>query len=149
VQLERIIIAVDGSDNGAVALDWGVDLAVRVDAEVVAVHALGLLIRGGDDEPVPAQPHRDEVRRRFEDVWCAPLDRSDLRSRRILRDGNPVSVLLATAADEDADLIVVGSRGRGGFPELLLGSTSTQVAQHATVPVTIVPTGRSGPGAPV
>ncbi len=148
MKLERIIIAVDGSDNGATALAWAVDLAVRLDAELVAVHALGLLIRGDHDEPVPAQPHRDEVRRHFEDVWCAPLDRPDLRSRRIQRDGNPVAVLLATAADEDADLVVVGSRGRGGFPELLLGSTSTQVAQHATVPVTIVPTGRPVPGAP-
>ena len=50
-----------------------------------------------------------------------------------LRDGNPVQVLLAVADEVDADLIVVGSRGFGGFPTLLLGSTSTQLAQHSPV----------------
>jgi nucleotide-binding universal stress UspA family protein len=59
----------------------------------------------------------------------------------VVRDGSPVTALLAVAEDEGADLIVVGSRGLGGYPEQLLGSTSTQVAQHAPCPVAIVPTG--------
>ena len=71
--------------------------------------------------------------------WCAALDQPGVRSVRLLRDGNPISVLLAVAEEFDAGLIVVGSRGVGGYPELLLGSTSTQVAQHATRPVTIIP----------
>ena len=54
--------------------------------------------------------------------------------------------LLAAADEEDADLIVVGSRGLGGFPQLLLGSTSTQLAQHSSRPVTIVPSGAAGNG---
>ncbi len=49
--------------------------------------------------------------------------------------------VLAVAEEEDADLVVLGSRGLGGYPEQLLGSTSTQVAQRSTRPVTIVPTG--------
>ena len=68
-----------------------------------------------------------------------PLDAAGVVSRRLVRDGNPVSVLLAMADDEQADLIVVGSRGLGGYPELLLGSTSTQVAQRAHCPVTVFP----------
>jgi nucleotide-binding universal stress UspA family protein len=47
--------------------------------------------------------------------------------------------LLEVADEVDADLIAVGSRGLGGFPELLLGSTSTQLAQHSRRPVLIVP----------
>jgi nucleotide-binding universal stress UspA family protein len=63
-----------------------------------------------------------------------------VRCRHLLRDGNPVSVILAVADEEAVDLIVVGSRGLGGYPELLLGSTSTQIAQRSSRPVVIVPT---------
>ncbi len=140
MKLERIVVAVDGSDNSLTAVDWAAQLAGATGAEVVAVHALGLLERMDTEDPVPAQPNRDEIQRRFETTWCAPLDREGVRSRRLIRDGNPVSVVLAVADEEDADLVVLGSRGLGGYPEQLLGSTSTQVAQRSTRPVTIVPT---------
>jgi len=140
MKLDRILVAVDGSDNSLAAVVWVAGLAAATGAEVVAVHALGLLDRLDGGEQVPSQPNRDEITRRFEDEWCAPLDAAGVRSRRIVRDGNPVSVVLAAADDEDVDLIVLGSRGLGGYPELLLGSTSTQVAQHSSRPVTIVPT---------
>jgi nucleotide-binding universal stress UspA family protein len=140
MKLERIVVAVDGSDNSLTAVDWAAQLAGLTGAEVVAVHALGLLEHLEAEDPVPAQPHRDEIQRRFETTWCAPLDRAGVRSRRFVRDGNPVSVVLAVAAEEDADLVVLGSRGLGGYPEQLLGSTSTQVAQRSTRPVAIVPT---------
>ena len=48
-------------------------------------------------------------------------------------------VVLRVAEQAQVDLIVVGSRGVGGFDELLLGSTSTQLMQHAPVPVTVIP----------
>jgi nucleotide-binding universal stress UspA family protein len=139
MKLERIVVAVDGSDNSLVAVAWAAGLAAHTGAEVIAVHALGLLEQMGTDGPVPSQPNRDEIARRFESDWCAPLDQPEVRCRRIVRDGNAVSVLLGVAEEEDADLIVVGSRGLGGYPELLLGSTSTQVAQRSHRPVTIVP----------
>lgn len=139
--IERILIGVDGSDDSRHALEWAVDLAGRLDAEVVAVHALGLLEQlapGG--EPVPTASHREEIVRVFEQEWCAPLDSADgVRCRRVVEDGPPAMVLLRVAEQDDVDLIVVGSRGIGGFDELLLGSTSTQVMHHAPVPVTVIP----------
>ena len=51
--------------------------------------------------------------------------------------GLPAEELLAAAAD--ADMIVVGSRGAGGFKRLLLGSVSTQVTHHARCPVVVIP----------
>lgn len=137
----RIVVAVDGSAGSARALEWAVALAVDLGAEVVAVHALGLLDELEPGTKVPAQAHREEIRRRFEGVWCAALDAEEVPARRLLRDGSAVPVLLAVADEVDADLVVLGSRGLGGYPELLLGSTSTQVAQQSHRPVAIIPGG--------
>lgn len=138
--IERIMIGVDGSEDSRAALDWAAGLARQLDAEIVAVHAVGLLEHlAPPDGPTPGAPHRDQVQHVFEERWCAPLDAAGVRSRRLTADGPPAMVLLRVAADEDVDLIVVGSRGVGGFPELQLGSTSAQLVQHAPVPVTVIP----------
>lgn len=140
MKLERIIVAVDGSANSVAAVDWAAGLAQATGAEVVAVHALGLLERVDDDAKVPTQSHREEIRHQLETTWCEPLARAGVAHRPLLRDGSPVSVVLEVADEVEADVVVVGSRGLGGYPELLLGSTSTQIAQHSVRPVVIVPT---------
>jgi len=134
----RVLVGVDGSANARSALEWAVLLGERFGAEIVVVHAVGLLSHLGAGPAVPSQSHLDELRRTLETDWCAPLSRAGLKHRLLLVDGSPVRVLLETADREQVDLIVVGSRGSGGFAELLLGSTSHQVAQHSTRPVLIV-----------
>jgi nucleotide-binding universal stress UspA family protein len=124
-----VVLALDGSPGSTRACEWAADLAGALGAEVVAVHACGLL---------EADVDRDERLRSME-RWCRPLTDAGLRWRSLVRDGEPVGVVLAVAEQEGADLLVVGSRGLGGFPEQLLGSTSTQIAQRSTRPVVIVP----------
>jgi nucleotide-binding universal stress UspA family protein len=133
--IKRIVVGVDGSANSTDALAWAVALAQRVEAEVVAVHAVGLL----EASTAHDDARRAARRRQFETQWCAPLTDTAVRRKLLLVDGDPVSVVLRTAHDVEADLIVVGSRGTGGRAELLLGSTSTQVTQLSTVPVVVVP----------
>jgi nucleotide-binding universal stress UspA family protein len=60
----------------------------------------------------------------------------DVPIERYVKEGRPTEIILEAA--EDADLLVVGSRGRGGFTGLLLGSVSSQVTNHAHCPVTVV-----------
>lgn len=139
--IRRVVVGTDGSDNARHALTWVAGLAVPSDAEVVAVHCLGLLFHPDATALEPAQSHRDEIRALLDGAWTAPLRDAGVRFRTELRDGGPVTVLLAVADEVDADLLVVGRRGAGGFPGLLLGSTSSQLAQSSTRPVTIVPPG--------
>jgi nucleotide-binding universal stress UspA family protein len=135
-----IVVGVDGSPNSQAAVKWAVKQARQTGTEVVAVHALGLLEKMDPEAAaVPAQPHLHEIEEMFKTVWCAPLAGAGVAYRTELRYGSSVPVLLEIADAADAELIVVGSRGLGGNPELLLGSTSTQVAQHSHRPVTIVP----------
>jgi nucleotide-binding universal stress UspA family protein len=138
VQIRRVVVGLDGSAVADRAGEWAGGLAVAVGAEVFAVHALGLLHRTATGEFFPADTHRDEIRDELE-RWCAPLRDAGARYQFELREGNPVTALLQVADELDADVLVVGSRGAGGFPGLLLGSTSTQLAQHAHIPVLIVP----------
>lgn len=142
--IKRVLVAVDGSANSLRAVRWAAELAAAVDAEVLAVHALGLLERTSDDRLTPSQPHRREVVDELEHGWTVPLQAAGIRHRCLLRDGPPAAVVLSVAAEADVDLIVVGSRGVGRHPERLLGSTSTQVAQAAACPVTIVPLADDG-----
>jgi nucleotide-binding universal stress UspA family protein len=145
MRIEHIVVGVDGSESSLVAVDWAAGLAGLLDAEVVAAHALGLLEALGSDDPVPSFPHREEIRRLVETAWCAAVDTARVRTRHVLQDGPAVNVLLAVADEVDADLIVVGSRGLGGYPQLLLGSTSTQVAQNGHRPGMIVPVSTGAP----
>lgn len=136
----RILVGVDGSVDAQRALAWATELATALGAEVVAVHALGLLSHVGHSGSVePAQQHRDEVRALLEGEWTEILRSSGVPHRCLVEDGNPVIALMAAADELNADLIVVGPRGTGGFPGLQLGSTSHQLLQHSHHPVAIVP----------
>jgi nucleotide-binding universal stress UspA family protein len=133
VSIARIVVGTDGSTNARCAVARAADLACDTGAELVVVCAVGLLATAASPGT-----HR-EIREQLEGDWTETARQSGARVRTEMRDGNPVRVLLAIADEIDADVIVVGSRGFGGFPELLLGSTSTQLAQHSHRPVLIVP----------
>ncbi len=139
-----IVVAVDGSESSARAVRWAAEHASGVGASVVAVHAL--------EEPVYAVPPmvavsmgplppevRAEIHATLERDWCAPLAEAGVEFRAVLVDGPPAAAIIRLAESEEADLVVVGSRGRGGFSELLLGSVSHQLAHHVGRPLVIVP----------
>jgi nucleotide-binding universal stress UspA family protein len=138
-----IVVAVDGSDTAQEALRWAVALAEALGAEVVAVHAVGLL-EALHDPGMPEHAWRAGLRDVVETTWCAPLAKARCPHRVELRDGHPVDVVLGAVDDEHAVLLVVGSRGVGTNPAMALGSTSLRVLQAARVPVLVVPDARDG-----
>jgi len=137
MSVRRILVAVDDSEGAARAVRFVASVAGPLGAEVLAVHALGLLAEIGD-RPVPAQTHRAEVAAMLEE-WASPLAAAGVAYRCLLVDGNPVQALLSAAEQEAADVVVVGKRARAGVPGIQLGSTSQQLVQHAPIPVVVVP----------
>ncbi|HLY82359.1 MAG TPA: universal stress protein [Acidimicrobiales bacterium] len=141
VPISRIVVGVDGSDNGARAVAWAAELATVTGAEVIAVHAVGLLERLPPDHPDPGYGDIAEAHRLVEGEWTLHLHAADIAFRWHVAYGQPVSLLLQVVDETSADLVVVGTRGRRQRAALMLGSTSHQLAERSPCPVVIVPPG--------
>ncbi len=128
----RVVVGVDHSPSSAAALSWAAEQAALRHAVLVPA-----MVRpaAGDAGPEMAQLEGSERAALLRAVRAAGAP-SDLAIEPEVIVGQPAEGLLQLAAD--ADLLVVGSRGRGGFGSLLLGSTSTQCAQHARCPVAVL-----------
>lgn len=136
--VKRIAVGFDGSSDAEAAVRWTMELAKQVDAEVVVVHAVGLLEHAAGSGVA-----------KLEDAVAGLTGECGMEPARVhwhVGDGDPCSVLIRAGTEDPiaADVLVVGSRGQGRHAGLLLGSTSHELAEHSLVPVVIVPSGRAG-----
>jgi nucleotide-binding universal stress UspA family protein len=136
----QMLVGVDGSPGAELALQWTIDAAKLRGAKVKAIHVWMPWA------PVELHGLATIDTKALEDAGRAVLDESidrveatelDLSVERMLVPGAASTAMLDEA--KDAKLVVVGSRGRGGFAGLLLGSVSHQLAAHAPCPVVVVP----------
>ena len=150
--VSSILVGVDDSDGAATTLDWAARLVAARREGGKVVHAVAVaawsppalgLAGGLSDTTLVADAAAAALDRQL-----ARLPEAD-RFDRIVVPGPPAEVLVAEAERRDVDLIVVGSRGRGGLTKLLLGSVSRSVAARADRPVAVVPAGASWNDGPV
>jgi len=136
--MERIVVGVDGSEAGREALRWAINEARCRNAAVEAVYAWhqpGLMSYGYLSQ-IDLEPFEEDARKVL-DAAVEGLEVAGVTVERKLLPGGAANVLVEES--KGAALLVVGSRGRGGFSGLLLGSVSQQVAHHAPCPVVIIP----------
>ena len=139
----KIVVAVDGSEPSARAVEWCAKYAEKLGAEVIAVHAIEQPVYPAPLGLVPEMIYppvdHEKLQKVVVDEWCSALGRANVTFKPVLAEGYATNVVCTVAEAEDADLVVVGRRGRGGFAELMLGSTSHQLAHHVGRPLVIVP----------
>jgi nucleotide-binding universal stress UspA family protein len=140
----RIVVGVDGSPESARALRWALDEAELWGSALVVVHSWytpypvepwGMVLTPRDRNVFQQEAHdliNDMVKLAVADGATRPPQLTVTS----IEDASGPALVHASA---DADLLVVGSRGRGGFKALLLGSTSLHCLHHATCPVVVVP----------
>ncbi len=139
-----IVVGVDGSVGSDAAVRWCVATAPLLDAQVVVVHALPApihLVPPTVNAPT-AYGDDDAIRSGLTDtlkLWSVPLSEGNVEYETRLVDGGAAETLMRVATEVQADLLVVGRRGHGGFAELLLGSVPHTLSRHADLPVVIVP----------
>ncbi len=152
--MARIVVGVDGSEGSQRALAWAVDEARLRGASLEVIYTYETYERHlawqGDGEYGTMSAGATEAMR--EAMESAALEAA-VRAQglvdrmvdglsglevegRIIESSRPAETLVEHS--KDADLLVVGSRGRGGFKSLMLGSVSQQCAQHAECPVVII-----------
>ena|ERR1700722_17509832 len=136
-QQEKIVVGVDGSGHSANALRWAIDEARLRDARVRVIYAFPALVSLAGSTASEYYPQVEKEAERVLDEALADLP-ADAQGRleRVLVPGNPAKVLIE--ASNDGAMLVVGSRGRGGFRGMLLGSVSHHCVQHSRCPVVVV-----------
>jgi nucleotide-binding universal stress UspA family protein len=139
--MERIVVGIDGSDTSRQALAWAVREAGTHGGRVEAVTTWHLPYPEMYPYGVAAGEDKELHERQAREVLDGVVDGTDTAGlaepvERIVACGHPASTLVDMA--KGADLLVVGSRGRGGFAGLLLGSVSTYCVHHAACPVLVV-----------
>lgn len=133
----HIVVGVDGSESSRLALAWAMDQAALRSGKLTAVLAWQLPLIG-----IPGAFDNDEVEQSAKNVLggeLAAIPRPDnVEVDALVAQGDPSEALIHFCEQCGADLLVLGSRGRGGFRELRLGSVSGECATHAPCSVTIV-----------
>jgi nucleotide-binding universal stress UspA family protein len=146
--MNGILVGIDGSSHSDKALEWAAREAAtrKVPLTVLTVHQA---VAGYTGYPVAYGDKRTMT----EQARAAAQEQTDKVIAQLEKTFRPATVAVTAvyglpaeallSAGEDADMIVVGSRGADGFRQLLLGSVSTQVVHHAQVPVVVIPAEKS------
>jgi nucleotide-binding universal stress UspA family protein len=140
--VHRVVVGVDGSPQAELALRWAIREATAWQAELVAVTGVPVTSSTGALAWLPDAVDHDQVLQDVASALDVLIDRVAADEpgaptvKRTVLDGTGAQLL--TEASGTTDLLVVGSRGRGGFAGLLLGSTSQAVLHHAQCPVVVI-----------
>ncbi|MDQ2050655.1 universal stress protein [Natronolimnohabitans sp. A-GB9] len=142
---ETILLPTDGSEHAEAAADTGLELAAVHDA---AVHVVCVADTGplGDLRlPGDAASAEDAMRERAQEHVDAILERAEgtgLDVAGTVLQGPPEHEILEYAADNDVDLIVMGTRGRGGVHRMAMGSVTDHVIRFGEIPVFVANDGK-------
>lgn len=143
---KKILVCTDGSENAVHAAEAASELAWKFGADVILLNVVNpsplvapyvLAVEAAPNSDVILQ-YAEESQRAVLEHAVAPFKREGIKLTTRAEIGQQVDCIISVAEEEKADLIVMGSRGLGGFQRLLLGSVSDGVLHHAHCPVLIV-----------
>ncbi|NGM70599.1 universal stress protein [Natronolimnobius sp. AArcel1] len=145
IVFNEFLLPTDGSDGAAVATDWGITLASRLEAMIHTVYAIetGRISQAkAPEELLGALEQRGEDA--IEHIREQARD-ADVSSSGGIATGPAADVILTSASERDVDLIVMGTHGRTGIGQWFLGSVTENVVREADVPVFCVPVSAESP----
>lgn len=138
---KKIVVGNDGSDNAIEALEAAAQIAASFGAELVVAHVWHLpptAYVGAPYAPLDLSQQMEETKKRATDRASEILSRHNAVAKAVELEGNPADAMIDLAEKEEADLIVVGSRGIGAVERFVLGSTSERIVRHSPCPVLVM-----------
>ena len=135
-----VIVGVDGSPDSLRALRWAQEHARRYEAPLHAVAVYDVPTVYGGPYAMAALPDVEALEQQARTGLAESVREAlgdDPQVTQVVERGHPAKVLVA--ASEGAEIMVVGSRGHGGFVGLMLGSVSQYCVTHARCPVVVLP----------
>jgi nucleotide-binding universal stress UspA family protein len=139
MDIRKILVGFDGSAHSKKAFEAAVELALKFNASIVTV----TVIRPPEFSPTIDEIDEvmDEAERKFAPLLQEIKEKgikSGLDVQSVILKGHPAESIVKYAYDHKADLIVMGTRGLGGFKSLIIGSVAQKVVSYAKVPVLII-----------
>jgi nucleotide-binding universal stress UspA family protein len=151
-QIKKILFATDLSKNSVYAFYYAIHMAKRDEAKIVIMHAVEpiapMLVNFEDFSHQVVKDRWEETVKKFkeriQDISIKVdtqmgISSVDLVSNILIRLGNPVEEILKVVEEEDCDVIVLGTHGKGFFKQTLLGSVSSSVLIRTQKPVFVIP----------
>jgi nucleotide-binding universal stress UspA family protein len=140
MRFQHVLVAVDGSEFAAHALEVAGSLATAVGAQIGLVHVIDPKLVGSETG-VPADQRWAMLRADGQGLLetAAATIPAHAHCWKFLREGTPGAEIVDSARKWPADLIVIGTHGRSGLTRLVFGSTAEGVTRHAPCPVVVVP----------
>jgi nucleotide-binding universal stress UspA family protein len=134
----RILVAIDGSKSAKKAFEKSIYLAQKCDSKLDLVHVISCEL-GGDS--ATTFELIDDLKTKAEkmlDEYKIQATKSNVPIEITVTQGDPAQVIIELAKTKRYDLIIMGTRGKSAFQELLIGSVSQKVMHHASCPVMVV-----------
>jgi nucleotide-binding universal stress UspA family protein len=137
--ISKILVAVDQSENAERAFEYAMNLAKVLNLQVFVILVIDLpLVFGGHETITELHKLVHREAKLYLMTLSERAEKHNIKIETIVEEGYPPKLILDTSKSKGADLIVVGSRGRGAMKELFLGSVSHAVVNKSDIPVLVV-----------
>lgn len=134
----NILVAVDGSESANKAFERAIYLAQKCSSKIDLVHVVQCEVGGDSANTFDIIEELKDKAKKMLEAYKIQAAKNNVLIQITIMQGDPAKVIIELAKAKSYDLIIMGTRGRSAFQELLIGSVSQKVMHHASCPVMVV-----------
>jgi nucleotide-binding universal stress UspA family protein len=144
VQIRKILLPLDGSENSFKAAGYAVNIAKQNASQIICIHAISSPSYMSEYSYTPMLPSYYETAKKLAEEWFAKVsdmaekENVELKTELLMDVASVVDTIVNYSKDAGVDIIIMGTKGRTGLKKFLVGSVASGVVTHAHCPVLVV-----------